>query len=239
MPLPALVTASLISAGGALAGGLMSDRSARSSASKQRQMDMDFAKNQISWKVADAKRAGLHPLYALGASGSYSPTNVIQGQSNTGSALGAASSQIADMYMQTQAQKSQQEANKQLTAAQVNQANQSANRDQAAAALALSQAKRVEQEINQAGRPRDLWVQWYDNRANKMRWFPNQESGMELSELIGTSEWYDKNYSFGGWETPQDKARELGLKLNKKIRGWMKKQYSRPQPGRRGRNRRY
>jgi hypothetical protein len=234
-----LVQAALITAGGALAGGAISDRNARSIASKQRQMDMEFAKNQISWKVADAKRAGLHPLYALGASGSYAPTNIVQGQSNTGSALGRASSQIADMYMQSEAQKSQAEATKQLTAAQVNQANQAAARNAAEAGYMAALQKKTEQDILTAGRPRDLWVQWYDNRANKMRWFPNTESGMELSEFIGTSEWYDKNYSGGTWETPQDKARKLGLRLNKKIRGWMKNQYSRPQPGRRGRNRRF
>lgn len=34
----------------------------------------EMAQNNISWKVKDAKKAGIHPLYALGASSSISPT---------------------------------------------------------------------------------------------------------------------------------------------------------------------
>lgn len=37
----------------------------------------EFAQHGLSWKIADAKRAGLHPVYAAGASGaSYSPVTV-------------------------------------------------------------------------------------------------------------------------------------------------------------------
>lgn len=42
-------------------GGLFGDK-------KNRNFQREFAQNGISWKVADAKRAGIHPLYALGAS---------------------------------------------------------------------------------------------------------------------------------------------------------------------------
>lgn len=38
-----------------------------SSANKDRKLQKQFAQNQIQWKVADAKAAGVHPLYALGA----------------------------------------------------------------------------------------------------------------------------------------------------------------------------
>lgn len=42
-----------------------------------RQMQLDFAQKGISWKVQDAKNAGIHPLYALGASThSYAPVSV-------------------------------------------------------------------------------------------------------------------------------------------------------------------
>jgi hypothetical protein len=184
MPIPPLVAAAGITALGGLAGGLMSDRTARKSASAQRQMDMQFAKNQIQWKVADAKKAGLHPLYALGGSGSYSPTNVIQGQSNTGSALATASGQIADMYLQDQASKSAAQRQAPLLAAQVNAANQSANRDEASAALALSQAKRIEQEIQHVGRPPNLYIPVYNNADNTMEWALNPELGFEMPESI-------------------------------------------------------
>lgn len=46
-------------------------------ASKDREMQEKFAKHGISWKVADAERAGVHPLFALGANThSYAPVGV-------------------------------------------------------------------------------------------------------------------------------------------------------------------
>lgn len=46
-------------------------------ASKERAMQKDFAQKGIQWKVADATKAGLHPLAALGANTmSYSPVQI-------------------------------------------------------------------------------------------------------------------------------------------------------------------
>lgn len=65
-----ITTGALIGAGGNLLGGLMGS----SDAAKNRAMQKEFAKNGIRWRVEDAKAAGLHPLYALGANlPSYSP----------------------------------------------------------------------------------------------------------------------------------------------------------------------
>lgn len=44
-----------------------------SEAEKNRQMQEEFAKNGIQWKVQDAVSAGLSPLYALSGGASYSP----------------------------------------------------------------------------------------------------------------------------------------------------------------------
>jgi hypothetical protein len=195
MPFPAIaalapiVKAAGITAAGSLIGGAMSDRTARNSASAQRQMDIEFAKNQIQWKVADAKKAGVHPLYALGASGSYAPSNVIQGQSNTGSALGTASAQIADMYMQSATRKDDRDSRSALLASQVNAANQAANRDEAAAILTMSQNRRVQQEIDNAARPTPLYNPFYNQFTNKVEYFPNQESGLQPNEIVGTGYW--------------------------------------------------
>lgn len=55
---------------------------------EQAQLQREFAQNGIQWKVADAKAAGIHPLYALGGSGaSYSPSAVSIGTGG-GSDLG-------------------------------------------------------------------------------------------------------------------------------------------------------
>lgn len=49
----------------------------KSAADEQADLQKKFAKNAIQWKVDDAKKAGIHPLYALGANTtSYSPVSV-------------------------------------------------------------------------------------------------------------------------------------------------------------------
>lgn len=63
-----------ISAIGSLFGGRKSQKSAESQARRQEQLQREFAQHGIRWRVEDAKAAGLHPLYALGAqTPQYSP----------------------------------------------------------------------------------------------------------------------------------------------------------------------
>lgn len=53
------------------------NETAAQNAARQEALQREFAQNGISWKVEDAKRAGIHPLYALGAqTSSYSPVSV-------------------------------------------------------------------------------------------------------------------------------------------------------------------
>lgn len=57
----------LLSAGANLLGGLFGRQSAESIAQQNIQEQMNFAQHGISWRVADAKAAGINPLAALGA----------------------------------------------------------------------------------------------------------------------------------------------------------------------------
>nr|DAW08218.1 MAG TPA: minor capsid protein [Microviridae sp.] len=65
---------------GAILGGIGSIASSligASQADQQADLQKEFAKNAIQWKVKDATKAGLHPLAALGANTmSYSPVSV-------------------------------------------------------------------------------------------------------------------------------------------------------------------
>lgn len=87
-----MVWGSVISAVGSLAGGLIankgaSDRSDDQIGLSREQMEMqrEFAQNGIRWRVADAKAAGIHPLYGLGAQiPSFSPVSYIPGDSGYG-----------------------------------------------------------------------------------------------------------------------------------------------------------
>lgn len=74
----------LIGAGTQILGGLLgnkaakqSQRAAEAQAQKQYEQQKEFAQSGIQWKVQDAEKAGIHPLYALGANTvSYSPSSV-------------------------------------------------------------------------------------------------------------------------------------------------------------------
>lgn len=75
---------SIISAGASLIGGAMSRKSSKDAnaanaeiSAQNAEMQKEFAQNGIRWKVNDAKAAGIHPLYALGANThSFSPSAV-------------------------------------------------------------------------------------------------------------------------------------------------------------------
>jgi len=96
--------APLLGAVGGIASTLLSNRQANEnreaqSANQARQeaLQREFAQNGIQWKVEDAKKAGIHPLYALGANTqSYSPSTVgsssadFSGLSDAGQNIGRA-----------------------------------------------------------------------------------------------------------------------------------------------------
>lgn len=73
---------SLISAGASLLGGFLGRKDAEETrrmqmehAAKQEALQREFAQSGIQWRVADAKKAGIHPIYALGSGGAtYTPT---------------------------------------------------------------------------------------------------------------------------------------------------------------------
>lgn len=68
---------SILQAIGGLAGGALSSVFGNKAAKKQYKQQKEFAQNAIQWKVDDAKKAGVHPLAALGAqTTSYSPVSV-------------------------------------------------------------------------------------------------------------------------------------------------------------------
>ncbi|AXL15636.1 DNA pilot protein [Microviridae sp.] len=89
--------AAAIVAGGSLLGGAMGASSQISANNANRDMAYDFAKNGISWKVDDAKNAGISPMAALGIQTS-SPSAVMQ-SSSSGQALANASQNIGKAMM--------------------------------------------------------------------------------------------------------------------------------------------
>lgn len=121
-----------IAALGSLFGGRR-DRKAQEEANAQNvAYQREFAQHGISWRVEDAKRAGLHPLFALGGTGAtFSPSvqPVLDGQSYSRAAAAA-----ADFIGQ-----------REISAAQLDAVKASAAKDWALASAADSEAARIRQ----------------------------------------------------------------------------------------------
>lgn len=62
-----MVLGPLISAGANILGGIFGSSSASKQQARQMDLQVDMAKKGIQWRVQDAKKAGIHPLAALGA----------------------------------------------------------------------------------------------------------------------------------------------------------------------------
>ena len=92
-----LIGSSLIGAGASLLGGMFGRKSNKKAAAQQYAQQVEasrldyerskeFAQKGVQWRVEDAKKAGLHPLFALGGAGaSYSGSAFIPGQAPSGS----------------------------------------------------------------------------------------------------------------------------------------------------------
>ena len=86
MVLPLLGAA--VAAGGSILSGIMGNKSAakaqklnqiheRQMRQKEYEQQKEFAQSGVQWKVSDAAKAGVHPLYALGANTvSYAPQSI-------------------------------------------------------------------------------------------------------------------------------------------------------------------
>ncbi|WNK13475.1 MAG: DNA pilot protein [Microvirus sp.] len=98
---PAII-GGLIGAGGSLLGGLMSSNSAQRGQDMQAEMaernialQREFAQNGIRWKAEDARQAGIHPAFAMGASTqSFSPVSINPVQDDSASHFARAGQDI-------------------------------------------------------------------------------------------------------------------------------------------------
>lgn len=93
-----------VSAVAGLFGG--GDISSRAAAANDAAYNREVMQNQVQWKVEDAKKAGVHPLYALGApSVSWSPStagggpSTIQRVADAGQGIARAASAYGDSNM--------------------------------------------------------------------------------------------------------------------------------------------
>ena len=90
------IIGSAISAGASYLGQRSANKSAEDIAAQNIALQREFARNGIQWKVEDAQKAGVHPLYALSSSTpSFSPvsssfTNPMSGIADASQDIGRA-----------------------------------------------------------------------------------------------------------------------------------------------------
>lgn len=87
------IFSSIIGAGASLIGGLLGKDSAEDAAKKNAALQREFAQNSLQWKAEDAKKAGIHPVYAMGAP-TYTPSSVFTGDNSLGAGIAAAGQDI-------------------------------------------------------------------------------------------------------------------------------------------------
>jgi len=87
------VSGPLIGAAGQYLGAKMASDATREANDKNAALQREFAQNGIRWKMEDAKRAGIHPLAALGISGANASPSYV-GDTAMGSAVGSISANM-------------------------------------------------------------------------------------------------------------------------------------------------
>lgn len=135
--LPALPA--LISAGANILGGILGNKSKEKASRQEYARQKEFAQSGIQWKVSDAEKAGIHPLYALGAqTSSYAPQSAGGGDYDF---LGSAGQNIGRAIDATRSNPAKAEALA-LTAAQLQlegvKLDNDLKRTQLASAVALA-----------------------------------------------------------------------------------------------------
>lgn len=114
-----MVWPAVIGAAAALAGGALSGDNNRKLMHEQMDMQREFAQMGIRWKVADAKAAGIHPLFALGGSGaSAAPISV---GDSYGPAVAMAGQDISRAMMATRTQEEREQVAMELSRQQFRQ----------------------------------------------------------------------------------------------------------------------
>lgn len=141
MAWPAIIGGA-IAAGGSILGGVLGDKATSKANKRNIEFQKEFAQHGLSWKAEDAKRAGLHPLYAMGAPTS-SPTAAIMPKSGKAEGIAQAGQHIgrAVQARQTQAQR-------QLTQLQLERLSAETKKEYAIASYYESEASRNTQSRN-------------------------------------------------------------------------------------------
>lgn len=194
---------SLITAGASLLGGYLSSKSQKKQANQSAALQKEFAQQGVQWRVSDAKAAGIHPVYAMGASLPSSPglpimedgtakgiqqagqalSQIPQARNRNKMAVIAAQSNLATQHA------SRVESSQRAGLLQEQMEGQRINNRQALAAL---EGSNDDTEINKYdaaagtyGPYKSLYRKVWDPISKSLVRIPNTDSGVEMPESIG------------------------------------------------------
>ena len=140
----------IASALGGMFGGNKAAKAQYRMFKKQLQFQRDAATHGIQWKVKDARKAGIHPVYALGAP-TFSPAPIsadTSGYASAGESLGRGVSQVA----QAMAAKRQNKLQEDLLKAQIDKTQ--AEADAVASQAQAYKLNMLRQHVTGVGKPR-------------------------------------------------------------------------------------
>lgn len=107
----------VLAGGTELIGAKMNADAQEEASRRNAELQREFAQHGVRWKVEDAKAAGIHPLYALGANThSFSPSYV--GDNSMGNAVASMGQNITRAISATRTAEERQVANLRLATAQ-------------------------------------------------------------------------------------------------------------------------
>lgn len=214
--------------------GLINDsrnRKMQKAAMRQAQAQFDSQMDEtIQRRISDAKKAGIHPLFALGASANISPTISAGGPGNASAGYRGSARPSSDLLKSQVAVNEAQAALLNANRAKVEQDLASTGRDQGAIAEITTPMLRKRrtffpEEIK--GSPQ-LWTRVWDNRDKKHIWTINPDLGLdEVGQVAALREWARQSVIKRGRDTIEwtgdtfEKAREM-LRFPE-TRAWLRK----------------
>lgn len=95
-----------ITAASSIFGGIMGQKNQEKQQQQAYENQKEFAQSGIQWKVEDAKKAGIHPLYALGAN-THSFASQISGSNPMAEGISNAGQNVSRALMSTQSKTTQ------------------------------------------------------------------------------------------------------------------------------------
>jgi len=91
-----LPVAAAASAAAPIVGSIVSNIFSKKAGKKEYKRQKEFAQNSVAWRVADAERSGIHPLFAMGMQGmNYSPQSIGNDFAAAGQDVGRALSSMS------------------------------------------------------------------------------------------------------------------------------------------------